>query len=60
MQFMPTLAERIFKALLKACSETVERDGKACNAYFRHSELPFISAIYLIAGNASDLGHKRT
>jgi hypothetical protein len=54
---MPTLAERIFKALLRACSETVERDGKTCNAYFRHSELPFISAIYLIASNVSDLGH---
>jgi len=43
--------------LLRACSETVERDRKACNAYFRHSELPFISDIYLIAGNVSDMGH---
>jgi hypothetical protein len=42
--------------LLRPCSETVERDRKACNAHFRHRELPFISAIYLIAGNVSDMG----
>jgi hypothetical protein len=31
VQLQPTLAERIFKALLSPCSETVERDRKACN-----------------------------
>jgi hypothetical protein len=40
MQFLPALAERIFETLLRPCSETVERDRKACNAYFRHDE-PF-------------------
>ncbi len=40
VQFPPALAERIFKTLLRPCSEAVERDGKACNAHFRHSELP--------------------
>src|SRR5258707_1472684 len=40
VQFPPTLAERIFKTLLRSCSETVERDRKACNAHFRHDE-PF-------------------
>src|SRR6202051_5126550 len=59
VQFPPALAERMFKTLLRPCSETVERDRKACNAHFRHGELPFISTIYLIAGNVSDMGHKR-
>src|SRR5580698_5170106 len=59
VQFPPAFAERIFKTLLRPCSETVERDRKACNAHFRHSELPFISTIYLIAGNVSDMGHRR-
>src|SRR6202035_3804583 len=59
VQFPPAFAERIFKTLLRPCSETVERDRKACNAHFRHSELPFISTIYLIAGNVSDMGHQR-
>src|ERR1700722_13704134 len=40
VQFQPALAERIFKTLLRPCSETVERDRKACNAHFRHDE-PF-------------------
>ena len=40
VQFPPALAEWIFKALLRPCSETVERDRKACNAHFRHDE-PF-------------------
>src|SRR5882757_7456546 len=49
VQFPPALAERIFKTLLRPCSETVERDRKACNTHFRHNELPFISAAYPIA-----------
>src|SRR6185437_5535387 len=36
VQFQPTLAERIFKTLLRPCSETIERDRKACNAHSRH------------------------
>src|ERR1700727_3835875 len=59
VQFPPALAERIFKTLLRPCSETVERDRKACNAHFRHGELRFISTIYLIAGNASDMPGRR-
>src|ERR1700686_5505530 len=59
VQFQPAFAERIFKTLLRPCSETVERDRKACNAHFRHSELPFISTTYLIAGNVSDMGQQR-
>src|SRR5580693_9604334 len=59
MQFQPALAERMFKTLLRPRSETVERDRKACNAHFRHGELPFISAIYPIAGNVSDMSHER-
>src|SRR5580700_10135961 len=56
VQFHPAFAERIFKTLFRPCSETVERDRKACNAHFRHSELPFISTIYLNAGNVSEMG----
>src|SRR5271156_2082554 len=40
VQFMSTLAERIFNALLRARSEAVERNRKPRNAYFRHGELP--------------------
>src|SRR6185437_11900105 len=43
VQFRPTLAERIFTALVRPCSEAVERDRKACNANFCHNVLPFIS-----------------
>src|ERR1700722_11282046 len=57
VQFHPAFAERIFKTLLRPCSETVKRDRKACNAHFRHDKLPFISTIYLIAGNVSEMGH---
>jgi hypothetical protein len=49
VQFQPALAERIFKTLLKPCSESVERDRKACNAHFRHNTLPSVLAINLIA-----------
>jgi hypothetical protein len=56
VQFHPAFADRIFKTLFRPCSETVERDRKACNAHFRHIELPFISTIYLIAGNVSEMG----
>src|SRR3981081_955176 len=42
VQFQPAFAERIFKTLLRPCSETVERDRKACNAHLRHRELPSI------------------
>jgi hypothetical protein len=45
VQLMPTLAERIFKTLLRSCSETVKRNGKACNAHFRHS-IPSPTAKY--------------
>src|SRR5580704_14886643 len=38
VQFPPALAERIFKTLIRPCSEPVERDRKACNAHFRHDE----------------------
>src|SRR5262249_49265159 len=41
MQLPPTLAERIFKALLGPCAEAVKRDRKAANAHFRHSMLLF-------------------
>ena len=44
VQFPPALAERIFKTLLRPCSETVERDRKACNAHFRHNKLPSVSS----------------
>src|SRR5271170_6909830 len=40
VQFPPALAERIFKTLLRPCSETVERDRKACNTHFRHDSPP--------------------
>src|ERR1700758_2285213 len=45
VQLLPTLAERIFKTLLRSCSETVKRNGKACNAHFRHS-IPSPTAKY--------------
>jgi hypothetical protein len=37
VQLQPALAEGIFKALLRPCSETVERHRKASNADFRHN-----------------------
>jgi hypothetical protein len=37
VQFQPALAEWIFKTLLRPCTETVERDRKACNAHSRHN-----------------------
>src|SRR5580704_9854751 len=40
VQLLPTLAERIFKTLLRPCSEPVERDREARNAHFRHNETP--------------------
>src|SRR6185437_6468193 len=43
VQFPPALAERIVKTLLWPCSETVERDRKACNTHFRHNTLPCVS-----------------
>src|ERR1700736_2321808 len=43
VQFPPALAERIFKTLLRPCSEAIERDRKACNAHSRHKALPFVS-----------------
>jgi hypothetical protein len=49
MQRHPTLAERIFEALLRPGSETVERDRKASDAHFRHNELRSVSAFYVIA-----------
>src|SRR5258705_1831831 len=36
VQLPPTLAEGIFKTLLRPRSESVERDRKACDAHFRH------------------------
>src|SRR5438270_1566357 len=44
----PTLAERIFKALVWPCSEAVERDREACDTHFRHNALPFVSAVSLL------------
>src|SRR5579864_110427 len=43
VQFLPALAERIFKTLLRPSSETVKRDRKACNAHSRHNARPFAS-----------------
>jgi hypothetical protein len=51
MQLQPTLAERIFKTLLRPGSETVERDRKASNAHFRHNTLPSViaTAVLIVA-----------